>query len=77
MGSATLTSPPIATARLAADIDIVSFIFKWHPVVAPRYVDIVGGSELIILFMTLAEVRQGLMSWVRHTSVTIGICHGF
>ena len=31
MTSVTLTSPPIATARLVVDKDIVSFVFKWHP----------------------------------------------
>jgi hypothetical protein len=36
MGSATLTSPPIATARLVVDTDVASFIFKWHPEFAPR-----------------------------------------
>ena len=58
MSSATLTSPPIATARLVVDTDVASFIFKWHPEFAPRYVDIMRGSELIVSFMTLAEMRQ-------------------
>src|SRR5919206_2742665 len=61
MSSATLTSPPIATARPVVDTDVASFIFKWHPEFAPRYVDIVRGSELIISFMTLAEMRQGAL----------------
>lgn len=61
MSSATLTSPPIATARLVVDTDFASFIFKWHPEFAPRYVDIVRGSELITSFMTLAEMRQGAL----------------
>jgi predicted nucleic acid-binding protein len=59
MSSAILTSPPTATARL--DTDVASFIFKWHPEFAPRYVDIVRGSELIVSFMTLAEMRQGAL----------------
>ena len=65
MSSATWTSPPIATARLVVDTDVASFIFKWHPEFAPRYVDIMRGSELIISFMTLAEMRQGALdaSW--------------
>ena len=65
MSSATLTSPPIATARLVVDTDVASFIFKWHPEFAPRYVDMVRGSELIVSFMTLAEMRQGALdaSW--------------
>ena len=61
MSSATLTSPPTATARLVVDTDVASFIFKWHPEFAPRYVDIVRGSELIVSFMTLAEMRQGAL----------------
>jgi len=61
MSSATLTSPPIATARLVVDTDVASFIFKWHPEFAPRYVDIVGGSELIVSFMTVAEMCQGAL----------------
>ena len=61
MSSAILTSPPIATARLVVDTDVASFIFKWHPEFAPRYVDIMRGSELIISFMTLAEMRQGAL----------------
>lgn len=61
MSSAILTSPPIATARLVVDTDVASFIFKWHPEFAQRYLDIVRGSELIISFMTLAEMRQGAL----------------
>jgi len=61
MSSAILTSPPIGTARLVVDTDVASFIFKWHPEFAPRYVDIVRGSELIASFMTLAEMRQGAL----------------
>ncbi len=61
MSNATLTAPPIATARLVVDTDVASFIFKWHPEFAPRYVDIVRGSELIVSFMTLGEMRQGAL----------------
>jgi tRNA(fMet)-specific endonuclease VapC len=61
MSSVRLTAPPTATARLVLDTDVVSFIFKWHPEFAPRYVSIVRGSELIVSFMTLAEVRQGAL----------------
>jgi len=61
MSSATWTSPPIATARLVVDTDAASFIFKWHPESAPRYVDIVRRYELIVSFMTVAEMRQGAL----------------
>jgi tRNA(fMet)-specific endonuclease VapC len=61
MSSATSTSPPNATARLVVDTDVASFIFKWHLEFAPRYVSIVRGAELVVSFMTLAEMRQGAL----------------
>ena len=61
MSSAILTSLPITTARLVVDTDVASFIFKWHPEFAPRYVGIVRGSGLIVSFMTVAEMRQGAL----------------
>jgi predicted nucleic acid-binding protein len=61
MGSAILTSPPTATARFVVDTDVASFVFKWHPEFAPRYVALVRGAELIVSFMTLAEMRQGAL----------------
>src|SRR5260370_6329667 len=61
MSSATLTSPPNATARLVVDTDGASFIFKWHVEFAPRYVKIIRGAELVVSFMTLAEMRQGAL----------------
>jgi hypothetical protein len=61
MSSAILISPPIATARLVVDTDVASFIFKWHPELAPRYIELVRGTELIASFMTLAEMRQGAL----------------
>lgn len=59
MSSAILTSPPATAVRLVVDTDVASFIFKWHPEFAPRYVGIVRGAELVVSFMTLAEMRQG------------------
>jgi tRNA(fMet)-specific endonuclease VapC len=61
MTSATWTSPPTVTARLVVDTDVASFIFKWHPEFAPRYIAIVRGSELAVSFMTLAEMRQAAL----------------
>ena len=58
MSTATLTSPPTATARLVVDTDVASFVFKWHPEFAPRYVSIMRGAELVVSFMTLAHLRQ-------------------
>src|SRR5215470_18080649 len=67
MSSAALTSPPSVTTRLVVDTDVASFIFKWHPDFAPRYVNIVRGSELVVSFMSLAEMRQGALdaNWGR------------
>jgi predicted nucleic acid-binding protein len=62
MSSATLTSPPAATARLVVDTDVASFVFKWHPEFAPRYIAILRGFELVVSFMTLAEMRQGALN---------------
>lgn len=61
MSSAILTSPPTATARLVVDTDVASFIFKWRPEFAPRYLAVIRGSELAVSFMTLAEMRQGAL----------------
>src|SRR2546428_6833124 len=61
MSSAILTSPPIAPVRLVVDTDVASFVFKWHPEFAPRYVGIIRGSELVVSFMTVAEMRQGAL----------------
>lgn len=61
MSSAILTSPPIATARLVIDTDVASYIFKGHSKFAPRYLDIVRGSELTASFMTVAEMRLGAL----------------
>ena len=58
MSSATLTSPPAAAARLVVDTDVASFVFKWHPEFAPRYVGIIRGAQLVVSFMTRAEMRQ-------------------
>ncbi|HUQ94666.1 MAG TPA: PIN domain-containing protein [Bryobacteraceae bacterium] len=61
MSSATLTSPPTATARFVVDTDVASFVFKCHPEFAPRYVDLLRGCELVVSFMTMAEMRQGAL----------------
>src|SRR5713226_7306480 len=61
MSSAALTFPPAAATRLVVDTDVASFVFKWHPEFAPRYVEIIRGSELVVSFMTMAEMRQGAL----------------
>jgi hypothetical protein len=41
--------------------NVASFVFKWHPEFAPSYVAIMRGPELVVSFMTLAEMRQGAL----------------
>lgn len=59
MSSVIWTRPPTEPARLVVDTDVASFVFKWHPKFAPRYIATLRGSELVVSFMTLAEMRQG------------------
>jgi hypothetical protein len=41
---------------LVVDTDVASLVFKWHPEFAPLYVGIMRGSELVVSFMTVAEI---------------------
>jgi predicted nucleic acid-binding protein len=61
MSNATATSR-LNVTRLVVDTDVVSFIFKWHPEFAPQYINLVRGYELVISFMTVAEMRQGAIN---------------
>jgi tRNA(fMet)-specific endonuclease VapC len=67
MSSAVVTSPPSGTSRLVVDTDVASYIFKWHPEFAPRYLAILRGCELVLSFMALGEIRQGALdaNWGR------------
>ena len=46
--------------QLVADTDVVSYIFKWHPL-APRYVELLADNEVVLSFVTLAEMRLGAL----------------
>jgi len=46
--------------RLVVDTDVVSYIFKWHTS-APRFVEILADNEVILSFVTLAEMRLGAL----------------
>jgi predicted nucleic acid-binding protein len=46
--------------RLLVDTDVASYIFKWHPL-APRYVELMADNEVLISFVTLAEMRLGAL----------------
>jgi tRNA(fMet)-specific endonuclease VapC len=44
--------------RIVVDTDVASYIFNWHSL-AKQYVDALHGSELILSFMSIAELRMG------------------
>ena len=46
--------------RLVADTDVVSYIFKWHSS-APRYVELLEANEVVLSFITPAEMRLGAL----------------
>jgi hypothetical protein len=48
-------------SQIVVDTDVASYIFNWHSS-APRYVDALRGSELILSFMWIAEMRMGAMA---------------
>jgi predicted nucleic acid-binding protein len=51
-------------SQIVVDTDVASYIFNWHSS-AQRYVEALRGSELILSFMTVAEMRMGAIaaSW--------------
>src|ERR1700722_13919399 len=49
---------PARMSPVVVDTDIASYIFKWHSS-AQHYVDALRGSELILSFMSVAEMRMG------------------
>src|SRR5260370_14537568 len=48
-------------SRIVVDTDVASYIFSWHSL-AQQYADVLRGSELILSFMTVAELRMGAIS---------------
>ena len=46
--------------QLVVDTDVISYIFKWHPL-ASHYVDLLTDKEPVISFTTLAEMRFGAL----------------
>jgi tRNA(fMet)-specific endonuclease VapC len=47
--------------RIVVDTDVASYIFNWHSS-AHRYIDALRGSELILCFMSVAEMRMGAIA---------------
>jgi predicted nucleic acid-binding protein len=50
-------------SRIVVDTDVASYIFNWHSS-AKRYADAFRGSELILSFMSIAEMRMGAIAAV-------------
>ncbi len=46
--------------RLVVDTDVVSYIFKWHTS-APRYVELLADNQVVLSFVTPAEMRLGAL----------------
>lgn len=47
-------------SQIVVDTDVASYIFNWHSL-AERYANAIRGSELILSFMSVAELRMGAM----------------
>jgi predicted nucleic acid-binding protein len=48
-------------SQIVVDTDVASYIFNWHAS-AQRYIDALRGSQLILCFMSIAEMRMGAIS---------------
>ena len=48
-------------SEIVVDTDVASYIFNWHTL-AQRYSDVLRGSELLLSFMSIAELRMGAIS---------------
>ncbi len=49
-------------SQIVVDTDVASYIFNWHTL-AQQYVNALRGSDLILSFMSVAELRMGAMQW--------------
>jgi tRNA(fMet)-specific endonuclease VapC len=47
--------------QIVVDTDVASYIFNWHSL-AEQYANTLRGSELVLSFMSVAELRMGAMS---------------
>jgi tRNA(fMet)-specific endonuclease VapC len=48
-------------SQIVVDTDVASYIFNWHPS-AQSYIAALRGSELILFFMSIAEMRMGALA---------------
>jgi tRNA(fMet)-specific endonuclease VapC len=66
-------------SRIVVETDVVAYIFNWHST-AQRYVDALRGSELILSFTSIAEMRMRAMAegWgVRRRNLLEHFLRGF
>jgi tRNA(fMet)-specific endonuclease VapC len=48
-------------SQIVVDTDVASYIFNWHSL-AQGYSDALQGAELVLSFMSVAELRMGAIS---------------
>jgi tRNA(fMet)-specific endonuclease VapC len=48
-------------SQIVVDTDVASYIFNLHSL-SQRYIDLVRGSDLVLSFMSIAELRMGAIS---------------
>jgi tRNA(fMet)-specific endonuclease VapC len=48
-------------SQIVVDTDVASYLFNWHSL-AQNYANALHGSELILSFMSVAELRMGAIS---------------
>ena len=54
---------PSPNRKLIVDTDVASYVFKWHPEFAPRYIHLLQGAELFLSFMSVAEGGASQANW--------------
>jgi predicted nucleic acid-binding protein len=59
-------------SQIVVETDVAFYIFNWHTT-AQQYVNALRGSDLILSFMSVAELRMGAMSagWGRQRRVLL------
>ena len=65
--------------QIVVDTDVASYLFNWHSL-AEQYANALRGSELILSFMSVAEMRMGAISadWgVNRRNLLERFVHGF
>ena len=48
-------------SQIVVDTDVASYLFNWHSL-AQDYANALRGSELVLSFMSVAELRMGAIS---------------